>query len=208
MELINAIEKRRTVRDFSSKEVPFEITKKALEAGLKAPTYNHLRQWDFVLVRDVKKRLDITQTETMLESVNEEIKESFKGYEKVASDMYLEAIPKQKRMIMTAPELLVIVYKPKTQVAESKRVYDLNCIASVWCCIENILLSLAEDNVFGVTFIPQNTPAVKAILDIPQELEVAAIIPFGYKSENAKEIAQKEVKLEAKLHIDSWGKTV
>jgi nitroreductase len=208
MELMKAIEKRRTVRDFSSKEVPFEITKKALEAGLKAPTHNHLRQWDFILVRNMEKRRAITQTETMLESVNKEIEESFEGYEKVASDMYLEAIPKQKRMIMTAPELLVMVYKPKTPIAESKRVYDLNCLASIWCCIENILLSLAENDVFGVTFIPQNTPAVKTILDIPLELEVAAIIPFGYKAENAKEILQKDVNLEAKLHIDSWKKTI
>jgi hypothetical protein len=74
----------------------------------------------------------------------------------------------------------------------------------VWCCIENILLSLAEKNVFGVTFIPKNTQAVKEVLNIPQELEVAAIIPFGYKASDAKAIIQKEVLLEEKLHINKW----
>jgi nitroreductase len=118
--------------------------------------------------------------------------------------MYLDAIPKQKKMLMTAPELLVIVYKPKTQVNESKKVYDLNCLASVWCCIENILLSLAENNIYGVTFIPKNTPAIKTILGIPKELEVAAIIPFGYKALDAKIIPQKEVDLTSRLHINNW----
>jgi nitroreductase len=204
MELQDVIFKRRTVRDFSDKPVEHEIVETALCAGLKAPSYNHLKQWDFILVKDINKRIALTKTEKMIEQVTDELEQAFEGYEKLAKEMYLDAVPKQKRMILTAPELLVVVYKPKTQVADSKSVYDLNCMASVWCCIENILLSLAERDVFGVTFIPQNTPAVKAALDIPQELEVAAIIPFGYRAPDAKVYPQKEVKLEEKLHINKW----
>lgn len=204
VELIEAINKRRTVRDFSEEEVPFEIIEKSLEAGLKAPSYNHLKQWDFILVKEQNVRLALTQTEEMIEKVTDELKQSFEGHDSLAKSMYLDAIPKQKRMILTAPELLVVVYKPKTQVSESSKVYDLNCLASVWCCIENFLLSLAENEIFGVTFIPQNTSKIKKILNIPQELEVAAIIPFGYKDPNAKIISQKEVRLESRLHINSW----
>jgi nitroreductase len=204
MELLEVINRRRTVREFSQKEVPFTIVEKALQAGLKAPSYNHLKEWDFILVKENSQRLALTRTEEMVEEVTDELRQAFNGYENLAKDMYLDAIPKQKRMILTAPEVLIIVYKPKTQVSESKRVYDLNCLASVWCCIENILLSLAEDDVFGVTFIPQNTPAVKKIFNIPQTLEVAGIIPFGYKVSHAKIIPQKEIRLESKLHINNW----
>lgn len=204
MELQEVITKRRTVRDFSDPLVNHEIIDRALRAGLKAPSYNHLKEWTFILVKDQNVRLALTQTEEMIEKVTEDLKESFKGYEIIAKEMYLDAIPKQKKMMLTAPELLVVVYKPKTKVSESKKVYDLNCLASVWCCIENILLSLAENDVFGVTFIPQNTSAVKKVLNIPEELEVAAIIPFGYKAPNAKMIPQKEVQLEERLHINKW----
>ncbi len=204
MEFNQVIERRRTIRDFSEKPVDREIIASALGAGLKAPSYNHLKQWDFVLVRNSQKRLALTQTEDMIEEITGELEKAFEGYDALARGMYLDAIPKQKRMMLEAPELLVVVYKPKTQVLESKRIYDLNCLASVWCCIENILLSLAENDVFGVTFIPKDTPAVKAVLGIPSELEVAAIIPFGYKSVNEKELMQKEVKLEEKIHIDIW----
>jgi len=204
MDLIEVINRRRTVRDFSKEEVPFEIIEKSLEAGFKAPSHNHLKEWNFILVKEQNIRLALTQTEEMIEKVTEELKQSFEGHDALAKDMYLEAIPKQKKMILTAPELLVVVYKPKTQISESKRIYDLNCLASVWCCIENILLSLAENEVFGVTAIPQNTPAIKKILNIPQELEIAAIIPFGYMDSNAKIIPQKEVQLESRLHINKW----
>ena len=204
MELIEAIKQRRTVRDFSIDVVPLEIIEKALMAGLMAPSYNHLKQWDFILVNEQSIRLALTQTEEMIEKVTDEMKQTFNDHDTLAKGMYLEAIPKQKRMILTAPELLVVVYKPKTQVSESKIIYDLNCLASVWCCIENILLSLTENQVFGVTFIPKNTYAIKKLLSIPQELEVAAIIPFGFKDSNAKIIPQKSVELKSRLHISNW----
>ena len=204
MELKEAINQRRTVRDFSKQEVPFEIIEKSLRAGLKAPSYNHIKQWDFILVKEQSIRVALTQTEEMIEKVTDELKQNFEDQDTLAKNMYLDAIPKQKKMILTAPELLVVVYKPKTQVSDSKRVYDLNCLASVWCCIENILLTLSEDEVFGVTFIPKNTSAIKKILNIPLELEVATIIPFGYKDSNAKIIPQKTIQLEPRLHISSW----
>jgi nitroreductase len=204
MQLHDAIEKRRTVREFSVRPVRNKIIDKALAAGMQAPSYNHLRQWDFVLVNDPHIRLALTRTEPMKDELDEKTKAMFEGYDSLAKDMYLYAIPKQKRMILTAPGLVCVVYKPKTQVKDSQRIYDLNCLASVWCCIENILLSFAEDDVFGVTFIPQNTSKVKDVLGIPADLEVAALIPFGFKAENAAEIKQKEILLEKHKHLDRF----
>lgn len=204
MEFQEVIIKRRTIRDFSDKPIDKQIINTALYAGLHAPSYNHLKQWDFILVKDLETRVALTQTEEMIENITDELKQSFEGHEMIAKEMYLDAIPKQKRMILTAPELLVVVYRPKTQINNIKRIYDLNCLSSVWCCIENILLSLAEKDVFAVTFIPKNTPAVKKILNIPLELEVAAIIPLGYKAHDAKIPNQKEISLEEKIHINNW----
>lgn len=204
MELMDAINKRRTVRDYTGRPVPFEVIEKALKAGLKAPSYNHQKEWDFILVHDAGVRLALTQAEKMVETVSDGTRKALEEYEPLARQMYLDAIPKQKRMILNAPEVLVVVYKPKTQIPESKRVCDLNCHAAVWACIENILLSLAEDDVFGTTIIPDYTVEVKNVLGIPQELEVAAMITLGYKADDAKVIEQKEVALESVLHTDRW----
>ena len=51
MELYEAIEKRRTTRQFLDKEVDFETIKRILEAGNKAPTWDHNRNWQFIVLR-------------------------------------------------------------------------------------------------------------------------------------------------------------
>ena len=51
MELYEVLEKRRTYRDYSDREVSDEIVKKVIAAAFKAPTNDHLRQLEFVVVR-------------------------------------------------------------------------------------------------------------------------------------------------------------
>ena len=59
MDFYKVIERRRTIRDFENKPVDIGIIKKIISAGLKAPTNNHLREWEFVIVNDKKERLRI-----------------------------------------------------------------------------------------------------------------------------------------------------
>lgn len=118
--------------------------------------------------------------------------------------MYLDAIPKQKKMILEAPTIIIVVYKPKTRVSEASKIYDLNCLASVWTCIENFLLSLAENNVYGVTFIPQNIESIKEKLGIPEELEIATIIPIGYMADDARILKQKTINIAERKHYEKW----
>jgi len=48
---------RRTVRDFTGKQVPLDVLERILDAGLKAPTHDHLRNWEFVVLR-TKEEID------------------------------------------------------------------------------------------------------------------------------------------------------
>jgi hypothetical protein len=107
-------------------------------------------------------------------------------------------------MILSAPLVIVVVFKPKTKVLDAKKIYDLNCLASVWACIENLLLSLAEYDVFGATYIPQNIETIKERLRIPDNLEIATIIPIGYKDNSAKVLKQKTINIGGHIHIDNW----
>ncbi|NIU82351.1 MAG: nitroreductase, partial [Candidatus Korarchaeota archaeon] len=63
---------------------------------------------------------------------------------------------------------------------ECEALYDLNDMASVWMCIENILLAMAAEGLYGVTSVPRETHLLKKILGIPDGYEVAAAIPIGY----------------------------
>ena len=161
MELIDVIDRRRTIRDFSEVTVPFEIIESALEAGLKAPSYNHLKEWDFVLVEGRGARLSLIEAEGRSDIVSEKTKRAFETFDPLASEMYLDAIPKQNKMLLTASTVLVMVYKPKTNIGEGKTVADYNCLAAGVVCIENILLSLTSQDVYATTLVPENTSEYK-----------------------------------------------
>ena len=205
MNFSEVLEKRRTVRDFQNKSIPDSILEYAIKNGFKAPTFNHLREWDFVIINSFESKLKLVKAEKLDKMMNvDELKTVFRNEEPVMKEMYLDAIPKQKRMILEAPSVVIVVYKPKTQIEIAKRVYDLNCLASVWTCIENFLLSLAEHDVYGVTYIPQNTDVIKEAFGIPVELEIATIIPIGYKAGNAKIMKQKSINIAERIHPEKW----
>jgi len=50
MELYEAINARRTTRKFLDKEVDFEAIKRILQAGNKAPTWDHTCNWQFIVL--------------------------------------------------------------------------------------------------------------------------------------------------------------
>ena len=52
MDLYEAIYKRRIVRDFKDKSIPNETIKRIINAGLQAPTHDHLRNWEFVILKE------------------------------------------------------------------------------------------------------------------------------------------------------------
>ena len=100
MELYEAIEKRRTIRDFEDKPVDMEVIKKILSAGLKAPTNNHLRQWEFVIINDKKERLRVLKLEDMTNP--DDCDKMLDGFGMTDTDqrgMYHIAMPKQFSML-------------------------------------------------------------------------------------------------------------
>ena len=204
MDFKQVINNRRTFRDFSSKIINKNDILDAINDAFKAPTYNHLKEWFFILVDDFSLKSKLTDTEEMIENITDETIALFKDHDPVAKDMYLQAIPKQKKMLLEAPVSIVAVYKPKTPIVKAQKVYDLNGFASIWCAIENLLLSLTEKNIFGVTFIPKDTELVKEILNIPAEYEVASIIPIGYKKTGVKGIEPKEIEINKHIKNNSW----
>lgn len=205
MKFRDVIEKRKTIRDFKNKEIAKDIIDYAIENGFKAPTYNHLRDWNFIILSQLESKLKLIESENLDKSVDlEKLKQLFKDEDEIMKEMYLDAIPKQKKMILEAPTIIIVVYKPKTRVREAKEIYDLNCLASVWTCIENLLLSLAEHNVYGVTFIPQNIESIKKKFEVPDELEIAAIIPIGYMADDARILKQKNINIAERKHYEKW----
>jgi len=72
----------------------------------------------------------------------------------------------------------------------------------VWACIENILLAMAAEEIYGVTYIPHETSSLKKVLELPDDYEIATLIPIGYPQEYF--VKQKPVSLKEKTHFNKW----
>ena len=59
MDLYEAISKRKSVRNFQRRAIDEMTIKKILEAGLRAPSNNHMREWEFIVVQDQATRFNL-----------------------------------------------------------------------------------------------------------------------------------------------------
>jgi nitroreductase len=203
VDFYEVVERRRTVREFQSKPVEEEKLLRVLAAGLKAPSHNHLREWEFILIKDFEHRKRIVDLGVMARDYAEkEVEEATRTMTDWEKEAYLKALPVQKRMLMSSPELLVVGFKMRKPLRECNTLYDLNCFASVWACVENVLLAMAAEGLHGVTFIPHETTSLKKMLGVPDDYEVAVLIPIGYPQEYF--VKQKPVSLKEKIHYNRW----
>lgn len=205
MAFYEVVNKRRSVREFQSKPVEADKLQRILEAGLKAPSHNHLREWEFILVRNPEQRVRVVEAGTKAEDVadGKKLEEAVRDFaDDLQREMYMRALSVQKRMLLSSPELLVVCFRMRKPLRECKTLYELNNFASVWACVENILLAMVAEDLCGVTYIPHETSALKGILGVPSDYEVASLIPIGYPK--PYEVKQKPALLQDRIHMDKW----
>jgi len=210
MNVYEAIAARRTIRDFDSRPIDREILLRVLDAGMKAPTNNHLRQWHFIRVESRGRRETLARF-FFTERTEEEVREVIDSWDMdVGSqyDMYLDAIPKQASMVIGAAELLIPCFRQESDLLGAKQgLHELNGFASMWAVIENILIAAASEGIFGVTKIisaPEERDHIRSTLGIPDEFEVPCYLPLGYPAAEAVHHPQIPVNAADRLYVDRW----
>lgn len=205
MELYEAIERRRTVREFEDRPVEEKITKKIIAAGLRAPTNNHLREWEFVIVNDKKERLRVLNLKDMTSYDEcEKMMDSFNMTDSDQRGMYHIAMPKQFSMLYNSGCLILPFFKLREPLMQPSCLSSLNEFASIWCCIENILLAAAEEGLQGVTRIPMDEELkhIKKIINHPDTYAMPCYIALGYPKKDAKLPIQKTINVSSRIHIN------
>jgi len=181
MELKQAFKKRATVRIFADRPVPEELITKSIKAALHAPAYNHLWEWGFIRINQADDRLALVDSLDLHDWWDrEKLRRAFAHLPQEARKVYMGACPVQRTMMVRAPELIVVVYRTKRMENSARSPVDLNAHAAIWMAISYFLLSLAEDGLFSCTVPPGPTAKAKDLLDIPNEWEIAVLLPIGY----------------------------
>ena len=200
------VRKRRTVRSFQVKPIEQEKLHRVLEAGVRAPTHNHMREWHFVFLKDHDKRQAVLELEEAFSRAPDQkfLDETLSKITNPSQrEIYSYSVPLQERMLLTAPEILIVCFRMEKPLSEYETLFELNNFASAWLVVENILLAMAAEGLYGVTMVPFRTSRVKRLLGIPDDYEIATFIPLGYPKKEPN-IRQIKINLEERIHIDEW----
>ena len=202
------MEKRRTYRDFSDREVSDEIVKRIIGAAFKAPTNDHLRQLEFIVVRD---RENIAKVITPLVKNMEAFKELVFEVDDTDDEdkmaMFADALPKQQKMLMQSGLLILPFFRQKqSPLLKPVEQSSLNYFASAWCALENMLLAATNEGLGTVFHIPVSDEAekIKEIVGAPEGYEFTCLLTMGYPAENAFLPKQKEINIEDRIHMNIW----
>lgn len=96
------------MRDFEDRPVDGRTVERLLDAGLKAPSNTHLRQWEFVIVNDREARARLLRVRNM--TSREECDAMLDGFGLTDADqraMFHEAMPRQFSMLYNAGCLIL-----------------------------------------------------------------------------------------------------
>ena len=189
MELYEVLEKRRTYRDYSDREVSDEIVKKVVAAAFKAPTNDHLRQLEFVVVRGRENIAKvIAPLAKNMAAFKELVFEVDESGDKDKMAMFADALPKQQKMLMESGLLIIPFFMQKTHpLLKPIELSSLNYFASAWCAVENMLLAATAEGLGTVFHIPVGDEAdrIKEIVGVPEGYEPTCLLTMAYPKENA-----------------------
>lgn len=207
MELYEAIEKRRTVREFLEKDVDFEAIKRILDAGNRAPTWDHNRRWQYIVLRtDEEKDAAFAYAKKLAGKFDAERYLNMpRPYPiTLGQKMYGYAVPRQFTMLKNAPYVIIPVFR--TKELNGEYVSKLNPFSTIWCVIENIFLAATAEGLACSMRIPLNEEhdIVKKILKVPPTYKIPVFIGIGYADPDEPELEQSYPDVESQLHFGAW----
>ena len=209
MDFYQVLEKRRTIRDFSNKEVTDEVLEKVLLAAFKAPTNDHLRQFEFIVVSGQENiaRLISPVAENTKTIQQTQLKAAENVMDKDGYAMFVDALPKQQRMLIQSNCLILPFFRQKDYpLCKPADQSSLNYFASAWAAVENILLAATAEGLACAFRIPiGNEPEyVKHLVNAPAEYEFTCFLAIGYVAEDAHICKQKDIRVKERIHKNIW----
>ena len=206
MEFYEVIEKRRTIRDFESEDIPKEVIERVISAAMKAPTNDHMRDWHFIIVKDretAARLLDIVPKGISDDDMNQLIKD-WNLDDSLQQECYRNAVPKQYRMLFDAAAIILPLLRQKTDILHPENVSHLNGFASIWCSIENLFLAATAEGYGCNLRIPLGHEGEHAreILGYPEDYYMPCFIGIGRPKKNADIPKQKEIDIKDRIHWD------
>jgi nitroreductase len=162
MEFFSVIDKRRSVRHFSTKfDVPDDVVTALLEAGAAAPTAGNIQPWRFVVVRSPDAR------------------------ERLAQAM-------GQRWATAAPVVIVVGVDPRPCAARyGARGEELYAIQDSAAAVTSILLAAVDRGLASCWVGAFDPDAVRDAVGMVYPVTPIAVLPIGVSAEAAAKPARR-----------------
>jgi len=185
VEFNEVIISRKSVRSFQDKEISEDILNNMMEAARLSPSFQNKQCWRFVVVREKNVIKELALKSGLVSKVNFFIKD--------------------------APVVIVACADP----AKSGTMNDQNYyLVDTAIAFQQMMLAAWNEGVGSCWLAAFNEQRVREILNIPQNIRIVALSPFGYPKEK-KTVYEKALKVFAgskkRLDLDKiimwekWG---
>ena len=179
MSVYEAILKRRSIRRFKDKAVPYEVLEKCIDAGRLAPSGRNQQLCEYIVINDAK----------VLPGVFENIG----GSAKLPPD---KGGPRPEQ----APKAYTIVLINKTLEGDANR--RRVTLIDVGMAAENTILTALEQGLGCCPILMFREQELKLILEIPDSHDIALVIAMGYPDESPTADVAKE---SLNIYVDEKG---
>ena len=180
-DFLEKMETRRSVRHFSSDEVPMDAVVNCIAAAGTAPSGAHKQPWSFCLVTDpeIRKRIRVAAEE-----------EEYKNYNGRMSQQWMKDLApfgtnEIKPFIENAPGLIV-VFKHSYETVQSGKSQNYYVNESVGIAVGMLLTALHEIGLVALTHTPSPMKFLAEILERPENERAYLNIPFGFPADNCE----------------------
>ena len=173
------LQRRRTVRRFSTETVPRALVELAIAAAGTAPSGAHQQPWTFVVVTDLelKRRLRAAAEE-----------EERRNYDGRMSQEWLRALAPLgtdavKTHLEDAPYVIVVFEQVYGLSEDGSKVKHYYARESVGIAVGFLLAALHEAGLVALTHTPSPMGSIRDLLGRPANERPFCVIPVGYPAE-------------------------
>jgi iodotyrosine deiodinase len=185
------LNQRRTLRDYSDRDVPFELIEKAIATAGTAPSGANLQPWRFVVVKDAEIKRRIREAAE---------KEEYESYHGRMSEKWLRRLAplgtnEVKPFLQIAP-YLIVVFRINSFVEDGETEPTYYSQESVGIAVGMLLAALHNMGLATLTHTPSPMKFLQEILGRPKNEIPFVLIPVGYPADDAMvpDIRRKQLK--------------
>ncbi len=174
------MDRRRSVRDFSSQNVPIQVVENIIKTASSAPSGAHKQPWTFCVVSnpDLKQKIRQAAEKEEKESYNSRMSERWlKDLEPLGTDW-------QKPFLEIAP-YLIIVFKKVYDQEEGEKVNNYYVNESVGIACGFLISAIHQAGLVTLTHTPSPMNFLAELLERPKNERPFLLLPIGYPEAKA-----------------------